>query len=59
MVLSTGKPMLMLLPYLYDTSLVGNSLTEWEFINNSLASSRHKVSACVRDTSLPMPVDAL
>ena len=51
--------MLMLLPYLYDTSLVGNSLTEWEFINNSLASSRNKVSACVRDTSLPMPVDAL
>ncbi|KAL1522712.1 hypothetical protein AB1Y20_017687 [Prymnesium parvum] len=42
-VLSTGKPMLLLLPYLYDTSMVGNTLTEWEFINNALASSRHKV----------------
>ena len=42
-VLSTGKPMLLLLPYLYDTSLLGNTLTEWEFINNKFASSRHKV----------------
>mmetsp|Transcript_89939 Transcript_89939/g.270351 ORF Transcript_89939/g.270351 Transcript_89939/m.270351 type:complete len:165 (+) Transcript_89939:248-742(+) len=42
-VLSTGKPMLLLLPYLYDTSLLGNTLSEWEFINNKFASSRHKV----------------
>jgi hypothetical protein len=42
-VLSTGKPMLLLLPYVYDTSLLGNSLSHWEFINNTMASSRHQV----------------
>lgn len=42
-VLSTGKPVLLLLPYVYDVSLLGNSLSHWEFINNQFVSSRHQV----------------
>eukprot|EP00928_Gymnodinium_smaydae_P013800 TRINITY_DN15007_c0_g1_i1.p1 TRINITY_DN15007_c0_g1~~TRINITY_DN15007_c0_g1_i1.p1 ORF type:complete len:204 (+),score=50.84 TRINITY_DN15007_c0_g1_i1:57-668(+) len=42
-VLSTGKPIVMILPYLYDTSMAGNSLREWSLINNKLKSSRHRV----------------
>lgn len=47
-VLSNGKPTLLILPYLYDSSVADNSLQDWEFINNKMQSSRHHVN-CFAD----------
>ena len=44
-VLSTGKPVVLLLPYVYQTDVEGNTLQKWEFINKSLMSSHHTVEA--------------
>jgi hypothetical protein len=41
-VLSTGKPLVILLPYVYDTA-IANSLSTWEFRNNKLEASTHQV----------------
>merc|ERR1712176_755945 len=49
-VLSTGKPIVLILPYLYDTNVVGNSLQEWLFINRNMKSSHHRVS-CFGDSN--------
>mmetsp|Transcript_4598 Transcript_4598/g.7614 ORF Transcript_4598/g.7614 Transcript_4598/m.7614 type:complete len:159 (-) Transcript_4598:298-774(-) len=44
-VLSTGKPLLLILPYVYDATMVGNTLKDWDFINSKLQSTRHRVEA--------------
>ena len=44
-VLSTGKPVVLLLPYVYQIDVEGNTLQKWEFINKSLMSSHHTVEA--------------
>lgn len=43
LVLFTRQPVPMLLPYLYDTSVEGNDLTEWVFINSKLQRAHHRV----------------
>lgn len=45
-ILATGKPIVLLLPYVYETKAVqGSPLQHWEFINNDLKSSHHVVDA--------------
>eukprot|EP00929_Paragymnodinium_shiwhaense_P084629 TRINITY_DN45267_c0_g2_i1.p1 TRINITY_DN45267_c0_g2~~TRINITY_DN45267_c0_g2_i1.p1 ORF type:complete len:216 (-),score=75.19 TRINITY_DN45267_c0_g2_i1:248-895(-) len=46
-VLYTGKPTLLILPYLYDAAVVGTSLQDWEFVNKNMQSSRHHVDSFV------------
>ena len=41
--LFTEKPVPIILPYLFDASVTSNTLNEWEFVNSSMASSRHSV----------------
>lgn len=43
-VLSTGKPIVLIMPYIYDTSVADNSLQEWHLINSKLKTSHHRVS---------------
>ena len=42
-ILSTGKPIVLLLPYCYQAGVSGNTLQHWEFINRSLTSSHHRI----------------
>ena len=42
-VLSTGKPIVMMLPYIYAVD-PANTLQEWDFVNSRLESTRHKVN---------------
>ena len=44
-VLSTGKPIVLLLPYVFEDGLAGNAFKHWEFVNSDLKSSRHQVAA--------------
>merc|ERR1719221_1113068 len=42
-VLSTGKPSVRILPYIFDTSIANNTLKEWSLINSNLKSSHHRI----------------
>ena len=44
LVLSTGKPLVVLLPYVYDTTVSKNSFGLWEFQNNKAQASTHQVN---------------
>ena len=46
-VLSTGKPIVLLLPYVHETAAPANDFKRWEFINNELRSSHHEVDAAI------------
>ena len=44
-ILSSGKPIVLLLPYVYELGVAKHTLQRWEFVNKALASSHHVVDA--------------
>ena len=44
-VLSTGKPIMLMFAYIYDTGFAGNLLQDWQLINSKLKSSRHRIDS--------------
>ena len=44
-VLSTGKPIMLMCAYIYDTGFAGNLLQDWQLINSKLKSSRHRIES--------------
>ena len=44
-VLSTGKPIMLMFAYIYDTGFAGNLLQDWQLINSKLKSSRHRIES--------------
>ena len=44
-VLSTGKPLVLMFAYIYDAGMTGNLLQDWDLINAQLKSSRHRIDS--------------